>query len=215
MSLQDLRHPSPSSRNSCVSNWPNSCTLSKLSGGEMSLPACCSTKLAALVMSVGCSFTSLDTKNVKKNGRPSDKCTVARPPTRTHLFSSSRRVTALMGLTGMTWRSSAVVSLDVSWPLFSRPGVSIIVTPFGSLIFRKSSVVPGRLDTVACGTVDRGFFLPSLPLLSPPPSWPDSSSRLMKEDLPTLAAPITNTLLPLSCAMATRLLMSFSMPYPD
>lgn len=34
-------------------------------------------------------------------------------------------------------------------PLFNSPGVSIMVTPLGSLIFKKSRVVPGRLETVA------------------------------------------------------------------
>ena len=43
-----------------------------------------------------------------------------------------------------------------------------MVTPLGSLIFKKSRVVPGRLETVACGTVDRGdffFFFPPIELI--------------------------------------------------
>lgn len=41
-----------------------------------------------------------------------------------------------------------------------------MVTPLGNLIFKKSRVVPGRLETVACGTVERGdfFFLPPIDL---------------------------------------------------
>ena len=50
-----------------------------------------------------------------------------------------------------TCRSSSVLSRAVSCPLLIRPGVSTMVTPLGSFIFKKSSVVPGMFDTVACG----------------------------------------------------------------
>ena len=61
---------------------------------------------------------------------------------------------------------AARIESGACMPLFISPGVSIMVTPLGNLIFKKSRVVPGRLETVACGTVERGdfFFLPPIAL---------------------------------------------------
>ena len=41
-----------------------------------------------------------------------------------------------------TCLSSSLLSLLVSCPLVNKPGVSIIVTPFGNFILMKSNVVP-------------------------------------------------------------------------
>ena len=115
---------------------------------------CFSVNSAIRVESVGCNLMQFETKNVKKKGRPSSSSTVASPPTITDLPSETRRVTALIGFTGITSRSSSGVRREVSCPRFINPGVSTTVTPLGSLILIKSSVVPGRLETVACGTYE-------------------------------------------------------------
>mmetsp|Transcript_15461 Transcript_15461/g.25872 ORF Transcript_15461/g.25872 Transcript_15461/m.25872 type:complete len:210 (+) Transcript_15461:264-893(+) len=189
ISPPDFRHPSPSISNSSLTNGPNSASRSGEAGGETRFPTCFCTNSSALPLSVGCSLTSLETKNVKKKGFPDTSSTFARPPISTHLPSLTRNVADFTGLTGMTSRSSAGVNLLVSWPLFNNPGVSIMVMPFGSLIFKKSNVVPGRFDTVAMGDL----FLPDLLCLCFVilRSLAVSSSRLMKEDLPTFAAPMT------------------------
>jgi hypothetical protein len=86
-----------------------------------------------------------------------------------------------------------------------------MVTPLGNLIFKKFNVVPGRLETVACGVLS-----PPLPPRPAPRFFPSlSSKRLMNDDFPTFAAPITYTLFPWSAAVRIRFPMSFSIPTPD